>query len=578
MVAVPSGDESSKTKVLKPPTLMNHGQLHWRVIKNFLMSRNPIMRELRRAWRLAEQELNPSPLDSAEVPKAPTWDLELQRRSLLKHAAAVGLLLPAGSLLSACSHKTVQPSGRANSKSNGDVVIIGAGIAGLTAAYELGKSGISCRIFEASNRLGGRMYTLENFNSDGMTCDLGGELIDTDHTELRGLCKELHVPVGAFASEDQGRTPNLYYFDGRYRTNHELVEAAKKIVPRFEVDKAKPASWWDQQTLAQYLKSLPMDPWVLRFFQVAYASEYGLDAEELSALNFLWMFELKDPSVFSPYGESDETFRIIGGNIQLMRVLAKAIESQGSRILLNRPMIRINEKDSDLQLDFDSPSGTQTVHADRVILTLPFSVLRNIEGVNKLNLHPLKSQMIQEMSNGNNSKIILGFSDRYWHREMHQGKHRAPASTGYFFTDLPIQTGWDCSRLQSGKSGILCSYSGGSDALSLRQRKISDVLAGLDRVFPGVRKIYDGNSAAMDWISSPLSRGSYMAFRPGQSTRFGKIAGKPELGGKLLFAGEHTARKSAGFMNGACVSGLDAARSLVAEVQGRAPAPAPVAQ
>ena len=61
------------------------------------------------------------------------------------------------------------------------VAILGAGIAGLTAAYRLQKAGVPCEIFEASDRTGGRMFTRYDFNKDGMFCELGGELVDTDH-------------------------------------------------------------------------------------------------------------------------------------------------------------------------------------------------------------------------------------------------------------------------------------------------------------------------------------------------------------------------------------------------------------
>src|SRR4051812_13784983 len=105
------------------------------------------------------------------------------RREFLRSLAVTG----AAFALPSCAHtqrKDVTP-----------VIILGAGIAGLTAAFYLTRAGYPCEIYEASARTGGRIYTLENFNRDGMSCELGGELVDSNHEDLLALCKLFQIPV-----------------------------------------------------------------------------------------------------------------------------------------------------------------------------------------------------------------------------------------------------------------------------------------------------------------------------------------------------------------------------------------------
>src|SRR5436190_20317859 len=106
------------------------------------------------------------------------------RREFIKTTAAAG----AASILPAC---TTTQSVNKTSKLSGPVAIVGGGIAGLTAAYRLMKAGVDVHLYEGSNRTGGRMYTKRGFNAEGMFCELGGELVDSNHTALLKLAKEL---------------------------------------------------------------------------------------------------------------------------------------------------------------------------------------------------------------------------------------------------------------------------------------------------------------------------------------------------------------------------------------------------
>lgn len=99
-------------------------------------------------------------------------------------------------------------------------------MAGLTAAYRLLQAGIPCEIFEASERTGGRMLTKTGFNAEGMFCELGGELVDTEHTDLMALAGELGVGIQELKRGDAGA--DRYFFGGKHYTDKELIPLSSR--------------------------------------------------------------------------------------------------------------------------------------------------------------------------------------------------------------------------------------------------------------------------------------------------------------------------------------------------------------
>lgn len=117
-----------------------------------------------------------------------------------------------------------------NSRASEDnTIIVGAGVAGLVAAYRLSQGGVRPQLFEASERLGGRIFTQDKFNDQGMFCELGGELIDSAQSSIIDLCRELHVSLEDFTESDSGLS-RIYYARQKLRTETELQEAAKPFL------------------------------------------------------------------------------------------------------------------------------------------------------------------------------------------------------------------------------------------------------------------------------------------------------------------------------------------------------------
>jgi monoamine oxidase len=507
------------------------------------------------------------------------------RRAFLKSSLALGLTaLPLTALFANCATAKPSTAGRASGALATDpVVILGGGLAGLTAAYRLSRAGVACEVYEAQSRLGGRVFTKDRFNREGMFCELGGELVDSEHAELIGLATELGLKFDDFRLFDQGVEKHQYFFGGRHYYDGDLAKAAAPLVARMIEDlnlafddPSQPACTYDshspdaarldRMSLEQYLGSVKeLDPWARAAINMAYLTEYGLEPGEQSALNLLTLMGTTVASgSFAIFGESNEAMRVQGGNSRLPEALGRALSDPASKakLELKHRLVRIKDAGTQLELTFDTGGRTRVVRSSRVICTIPFPVLREIDGLKELGLSPVKRRCIEEMGFGQNVKHMLGFASRHW--RVPQGGR--PAASGYTFMDLPSQTQWDTSRAQPGKSGILVTFLGGNAALDPKGGSIKSILKDIDAISPGARAEYDGKNAIMRWPKHPYSKGSYACPKVGQYTTLVGSSKETELGGRLLFAGEHVSEIYQGYMNGAIETGNHAAQRILGEL------------
>ena len=161
------------------------------------MARTPIVDLLRRAAVIAAHAKRTGrPLDEViDIEREARID-RARRRFLRDAAGASGALL-----LAACAPAAMKPK-----RDDDAVVIVGAGVAGLTCAYRLRQAGVAVRVYEAQDRIGGRMFSLTTHFADGQVCELGGELIDTGHARIRALASELGLALDDL-SADPRRPP-----------------------------------------------------------------------------------------------------------------------------------------------------------------------------------------------------------------------------------------------------------------------------------------------------------------------------------------------------------------------------------
>lgn len=527
-------------------------------------ARTPLFRALVRAIQLAHAAVRQRGREPGPV--APQSGVS--RRSLLRAGATGALALGGSQLLGACA----LPERAAGANPAGPrIAIVGGGVAGLTAGYYLKRrAGLDCEIFEASRRTGGRMFTARDLLAPGLTTELGGEFIDSAHDDIFALATEFGFElIDTGDASETDLAAEAYFFEGRHYSSAELVEAFLPLVERlsedvnsiddridFEHDGG--AKDLDRLSLAQYLDRIGATGWLRALLEVAYVTEFGLDAGDQSALNFLTMIPTEVPDgPLALLGESDERYKIVGGNQRIVDELAHRLEGQ---IRLDHRLTRIRARGDGYLLSFDVPNGRpREIRADYVVMTIPFTLLRDVEL--RIDLPEAKKRAIDELGYGQCAKVMAGFDARPW---------RDLGFAGNIFTDEPFQLAWDNSRQQPASSGGITFYSGGTPALRAVEGAVEDqahrFLRSLEKAYPGSWARHNGRTARFDWPHFAWSKGAYACYRPGQWT---SISGAEQRSvGHLLFAGEHCSKDFQGFMNGGAQTGREAAENLIAMLVG----------
>ncbi|MFZ1108972.1 MAG: NAD(P)/FAD-dependent oxidoreductase [Rhodomicrobium sp.] len=492
----------------------------------------------------------------------------ISRRGLLRGSAAAA----AASLAGAWSARAEEERERELR-----VAIVGGGAAGLTAAYRLQSQGLRPVVFEAADRWGGRMLTVPDFYR-GMFAELGGELVDTRHEDLKTLAEELSLSLEAFSGDPAERDRDLYFFGGKLRAPGDMLNAgAGAFVPvaqQLAIDKkalrdeadafTARARALDATSLAGYLKQFrgKTEDWAIDLIAVAYTIECGVDPAEQSSLNLVDLISTDPKEHFEIFGESDEAFRIEGGSSRLIDALVAACR-ETCDLRLGAELTAIARRDSGIELTCAANGGTKAQVFDAVILALPFTKLRAARGIDALGLSPLKLKAIRELGYGNNMKLVCGTASRAWRTP---GAGLPHPSNGCFYSDLPFQNVWDSSRAQPGDHGLLSNFMAGKALPATRDDALANLQSGLSAISPAIGASLDRDAAAsFSWGQHPMSLGSYACARPGQYTTLLSAARTEECDGRLHFAGEHTEPEFLGYMNGAVMSGNRAAMEILME-------------
>lgn len=444
------------------------------------------------------------------------------------------------------------------------ITIIGAGISGLSAAYYLKKAGINADIFEGSFRVGGRMFTYQNVFDKKISTDLGGEFIDTNHLSLINLAKELGVELYDLANDPLEE--NIILFGQKRYSQADIAAAISPYIPIFEKDlKNLPDDFHysnnesfkelDNLSVTEYLESRQVKGWIKDFIEVTITTEYGREASEQSALNFLTILETstKSDEDYKLLGAEHETFKYKGGAESLISKLNEKVKEQ---VQLHHLLTKIesNTENGKTKLYFSSPEGDKMIETDIVLLTLPFSVLRNI--TLDFPMSEAKRMAINELGYSSARKFIMGFNKKTW-REI--------GTQGYLYSDLSIPSGWDSAQMQNTKKGAFTIFLGGKSAQKAQnqtdEENINTFLGDLDQIFPNSKKQFNNKTLQFVWEDYPYSLGAYSVYLKGQWSKF--VGAEAENCENIYFAGEHTSIEFQGFMNGAVESALRATKQIL---------------
>ncbi|MGK7926206.1 MAG: FAD-dependent oxidoreductase [Spirulina sp.] len=527
------------------------------------MARSPLFRLFSRALRSAAlAKRHKMPVDELpELNRSPRQPQRsrLGRRKFLKTAAAFS----GGTMLALSGDRLISPL-LAREHAPPKIAIVGAGIAGLTAGYYLKKAGYRATIYEASNRVGGRMYTVKDVVGKDVWVNLGAEYINSDHEDIIALAEEFQIPLlDRFVPEEMALR-ELYHFDGREISESELGEALLPIVDRIAADADRLEEDWenasielDALSVSEYCDRLGITGWLRKFIDVVMIAEMGLEPDEITALNLIWQIPAADAEgKVEPTGDSDERFLVQNGTQSITDAIARELQDQ---IKTGMHLNAIRDRNPGFTLTFNY----KDIDADIVILAIPFSVLRQVRI--GLTLPKKLNQFIGRLGHGTNVKVAVGYDKWLW---------REQGLSGQGFSDAPFQSFFETTQLQSTETGSLTFYLGGKTGVLSRAYSVREnarlYTKMLDRLIPNLAKTWNGKATRLHWPSYNYARCSYACWKPRQYTEFVQdyvyLEGEYEQEcayRNLIFAGEHTSDEYQGFMNGGAQSGRLAAKAVL---------------
>ncbi|SKA87795.1 monoamine oxidase [Caloramator quimbayensis] len=499
--------------------------------------------------------------------------------------------------------ETIVPKGCGNGVS---VAVIGAGLSGLCTAYELRKIGCDITIFEASNRIGGRVNTIYFDREKQYFGEVGAMRIGVSHETTWHYINHFKLKTRPFASKNIN---GLFYIRGSYARNDSQGKSVKEnIYPKYNLTEEERKTPWQklsEKIVNKYLNSL--SPKIRREFieikknysepiknidSITLRKAYEnlrLSQDAISMIGFLSAFEesflnigLTEILQEAYTADFGFTYYIDGGMIKLAEKFYMELNNQN----IGRVAFRFNSivdgiyKDDRGKIILEIREGCKNKYFkafDVVICAIPFSSLRRVTVVPPFSV--LKSQAIAELNYGYAQKTLLFLKERFWE----YGGEDKRIVGGSSLTDLipisifypsdnsvPIEgvyNGWTFKGvLPSKKPGVLlASYNWGNNALRLGNEncclRLDDVVESVEKV----HKLYRGyiyrnllSWQSISWANIEYIWGGGCLPFSGQKTLFSYEITRPEMDNRVFFAGEHVSQKHV-WMQGALQSGMIAA-------------------
>ncbi len=436
------------------------------------------------------------------------------------------------------------------------VLVAGAGLAGLTAAYDLSAMGAEVTVFDARERVGGRVWTIHDVFASRQHAEAGGDMIDEEQHEIRALAAALDLRL----------TRILRGGFGYVRPD---AQGRPRIVPRTSTrgwDRlhAELMPWIRPYQLAERRWDSPIAADIARRSVAQWLDEHRADADLRATTTGLRGFFLADPDELSlialvdQFATSDQPgpsslYRIVGGNDRLPLALAAKL---GERVRLGSELVAVSVRGQHVHATVKHQRTTATMTADYLVLALPASVLRRVPIVPALPVP--QHQAIGALGFGRATKTLLQFDRRFW---------RAPGRPRAFGSPLPFGALWEGNEEQDARPGILSLLAGGRASEATQTAIASD---GIDKFASSFSWLGSGPATLLAskhvaWETDPFARGGYAFFGPSFDPALRDWLARPA--GRLFFAGEHTSLRWQGYMNGAVESGRRAAFEIRATVQ-----------
>ena len=436
------------------------------------------------------------------------------------------------------------------------VVVVGAGLAGLTASHRLATAGAHVTLVEAGSRLGGRARTVRDPFTADQYAESGAEWVDTDHHRMLALLgrhgiallgegqrwtfvRRLFHRNGVLLGPEQVRTieptldTDLERFDDACAGLADGI--ADPAMPHLHPD----AQAIDRRSVADLVDELDLGPLARSFTSFAAQGEF---ADEPLNVSLLFVAQQRAHMRASRGGEVVMAHRVDGGLSRLVAGVADDVAASGVEVSTREPLVEVRWTADSVEV----VTAVRTIRADRVVLACALGPMRRVRFDPPLPA-PLAGA-IEHLGYGTVTKTAIQYSRRAWRR-------------GYANTMLPIQRVYEPTVDQPGEPGVLMAYTGGDSGRTMaadpEPARLLAVAAQFEAMYATGDAPLGGFSRA--WSAEPRYGGSYAVYRPGQVVTFWPVL--REACGPIHLAGEHVAACT-GYLEGAVESGERVAATI----------------
>ena len=481
-----------------------------------------------------------------------TSDKKLTRRSFLKKTAATTSLV-------AFSPLTISSiiNGSSDDKR---IIVVGAGLAGLSCAYELNQAGFNVILIEARSRPGGRVRTYRDSFADNLYAEMGAEYVDSTDNLVKQYCNKFGLKVLPAKQYDG------VYVRGR-RLSMKGIQSGTDSLPFEGIQKGKLfgqevqyiQKWidlvkqkgatspevlaLDNMSVEEVLKKGGAPKDIIDLYTYTNATEATSVPSKMSAL-----YMVLANSRTSAFSENTVEGRIFGGNDQLPKEFAKKL---GTRIKYNRSLRSLVFISNKITANVIEDGKRASIKGIKCVLAIPASILRTIKIDPGFTAE--KTNCIQKQQYGHVMKVAMQYRRRFWDDNNSIGQR--------VFTDTRLRRIYHFSINQPGPRGILLTFTSGEDAKKLgrlnEDRRMKVAQNTCKDIWPEAPQYWE-NGITKYWNEDPFVKASYSLSGVGQKG-YREILAKPD--GPVFFAGEHTAIHRAS-MNGAIESGLRVTEEL----------------
>lgn len=456
------------------------------------------------------------------------------------------------------------------------ITVVGAGMSGLVAASLLKEAGHQVTILEATERVGGRIYTKRFPFVDDLYLDMGAMRIPNTHLLVLEYIKKFNLEVNAFINSS---SDDIIYVNGiktsrkLYQQNpdllnypvapHEKGKTAEELLsavikPVMDFIRQNPSKNWPK-VINQFSK-FSMDDF-LRFNPVGQSLSVGAIEMVKVLMDMEGFPQLAFPSILKellPFFSPNVTYvEIKGGNDRLPNAFVPQLKDD---IYLGHQMTKIIQHNGQVTVEsiHSLTRKTFSTTADLAVITIPFTMLTFVDIEPRESFSHNKYKAIRELHYVPSTKIGLQFKRRFWEAEgIHSGK---------LMTDLPIRFAYYPSHLvgSTGSGIVLASYTWEDDTLSWDNLPEEDRIRNAlkDMAIIHGERIYDDFlvGASHSWSQYRYTGGAaFSMYKPYQEIELYPYIYTPE--GRVHFAGDYTSRMPA-WVEGAVQSGIRVANEV----------------